>query len=101
MGKRLSEVSQALQGLFSTPYPSMGLDLDGLFDEYPIAFIIIAKHWPGKVYIITYRDDRAKAEQYLKEKNIRYDELILVKTFEEKAEVIKREGISLYYDDQP
>ncbi|MFN5329164.1 MAG: hypothetical protein ACK5DV_08290, partial [Planctomycetota bacterium] len=46
-------------------------------------------------------DDRAKAEQYLKEKNIRYDELILVKTFEEKAEVIKREGISLYYDDQP
>jgi hypothetical protein len=101
MGKRLSEVSEALQGLFSTPYPSMGLDLDGLFDEYPIAFNIIAKHWPGKVYIITYRDDRAKAEQYLKEKNIRYDELILVKTFEEKAEVIKREGISLYYDDQP
>jgi len=84
-----------------TPYPRMGLDLDGLFDEYPIFFKTIASHWPGKVYIITYRDNRETTEAYIKAQNIRCDELILVNSFEEKAEVIERENICLYFDDQP
>lgn len=32
---------------------------------------------------------------------IRYDELILVDSFEAKAEVIRKEGILAYFDDQP
>ncbi len=60
----------------------------------------ISKSWPGKVYILTYRSDRAKAIRDLARFQIRYDELVLVTSFAEKAVVIKREGIQIYFDDQ-
>lgn len=82
------------------PYPSIGLDLDGTIDECPTFFGWLASNWPGKVFIITYRSDRSKAEADLAKHQIRYDELILVKSFGEKAEVIVQQGISFYFDDQ-
>ena len=33
--------------------------------------------------------------------DIRYDELILVRSFDAKAEVIRENGITIYFDDQP
>jgi hypothetical protein len=81
--------------------PSLGIDLDGCVDEAPIFFNILTNRWPGKVYVITYRDDRDKAEQFLKEHNIRWDEVILVNSFDEKAKVIADKGILVYFDDQP
>ena len=99
--KTVGTVAESGEGQVNVPHPRLGLDLDGLFDEYPLFFKTIAQSWPGKVYIITYRDNRKVTEEFLKREAIRCDELILVSTFEEKAEVIKREGIGLYYDDQP
>jgi hypothetical protein len=42
-----------------------------------------------------------KAEADLAKYHIRYDELILVASLESKAEVIQREGILVFVDDQP
>jgi hypothetical protein len=83
------------------PLPSLGLDLDGTIDEAPGLFRLLAQHWPGKVFVITYRSDRAKAESDLKRFDIRYDQLILVDSFEAKAEVIFSNNIQVYFDDQP
>jgi hypothetical protein len=83
------------------PYPSLGIDLDGCVDECPIFFSILTKSWHGKVFVITYRDDRVKAEQVLKHHGVRWDELILVNSFEEKAKVIAEKAILVYFDDQP
>ena len=80
---------------------ALGIDLDGCVDDYELFFSTLTHSWPGKVYVITYRDDRDKAEQVLKQHNIRWDELILVNSFEEKARVIADKGIAIYFDDQP
>jgi len=81
--------------------PSLAIDADGCVDEYPTFFGTLTNSWPGKVYVISYRDDRGKAEQFLKQFGIRWDELILVNSFEEKARVIAEKGILSYFDDQP
>ncbi len=82
-------------------YPNLGIDIDGCIDEATIFFQFLSHCWKGKVYIITFRDDREKAVRDLARFNIRYDELILVDTFEAKAEVVARENIMIYFDDQP
>ena len=84
-----------------TPQPSLGIDLDGCVDECPLFFQVLTHCWPGKVYVLTYRKDREKTIQDLAEFDIKYDELILVDSFDAKAEVIKKEGILVYFDDQP
>lgn len=79
---------------------SIGLDLDGTIDEATPFFQWLSHNWPGKVYILTYRSDRAKTIRDLEKFGVRYDELVLVKSFAEKAVIIKREGIEIYFDDQ-
>lgn len=81
--------------------PSLAVDLDGCVDDHEAFFGTLTNSWPGKVYVITYRDDRGMAEQFLKRHGIRWDELILVNSFEEKAKVIAAKGIGIYFDDQP
>lgn len=83
------------------PAPALGLDLDGVLDESPIFFSLLTRLWPGKVVIITYRDDRAEAEADLERLGIKYDELVLVTSFGQKAEVIVEKGVMVYIDDQP
>ena len=80
--------------------PSIGIDLDGTIDEAPIFFQMLTHRWPGRVFIITFRNDRQKAEERLAELGIRYDELVLVRSHEAKAEVIREQGILIYFDDQ-
>lgn len=98
--RKTTEPLEASKSANDTPFPSLGLDLDGTIDEAPLFFRWLAANWPGKVYIITYRADRAKAEADVAKHKIEYDELILVRSFSEKAEVIEREGIVYYFDDQ-
>ena len=98
---QLSEITEALIHLTESPYPNLGIDIDGCIDEATIFFQFLSHCWKGKVYIITFRDDREKAVRDLARFNIRYDELILVDTFEAKAEVVARENIMIYFDDQP
>lgn len=79
----------------------LGLDLDGVITESPEFFSAWTHSWPGRVVVITYRRDRAKAIADLDERRIRYDEVILVNRFEAKAEVIAEMGVTIYVDDQP
>ena len=91
-------------GIKSKPasvFATLGLDLDGCITEAPQFFSVWTHSWPGKVIVITYRRDRAKAIADLDERNIRYDEVVLVDRFEAKAEVIAEYGVTLYVDDQP
>ena len=99
--RQIKTVAAALQGLFEIPQPSLAIDLDGCVDECPMFFRVLTHCWPGKVYVLTYRKDREKTVQDLAEFDIKYDELILVDSFDAKAEVIEKEGILVYFDDQP
>jgi hypothetical protein len=85
----------------SCPYPSIGIDLDGCVDEAPIFFQLLTRYWPGKVFVLTFRQDRDQAIEDLAKLSIRYDELILVNSFDAKAQVIRETGIMTYFDDQP
>ncbi|WP_435018563.1 hypothetical protein TA3x_000540 [Tundrisphaera sp. TA3] len=85
----------------TTEAPTLGLDLDGCIDEAPDFFSTLSKVWPGKVIVVTFRDDEPKAEADLARFGIRYDNLVLVERLEAKAGVIVENGISVYVDDQP
>jgi hypothetical protein len=84
----------------NTQAPAIALDLDGTIDEAPEFFRLLSQSWPGKVYVITYRSDQAKAERDVAKFGIRCDEVILASRFDEKADVIAERGISVYFDDQ-
>jgi hypothetical protein len=81
--------------------PKLGIDIDGCIDEATLFFQTLTHIWPGKVFVISYRSDRVKAESDLAKYRIRYDELVLVTSFSAKAEVIRKEGILVFFDDQP
>lgn len=95
------EHDQAFRKLAEMPAPALGIDLDGCVDEAPIFFQVLTSRWPGKVVVITYRDDKEKATRFLADYRIRWDDLILVQSFDEKAKVIAEKGILVYFDDQP
>ena len=97
---RIRTAAEAMSNVFEMPYPSLGLDLDGTIDEAPVFFQLLSHRWPGKVFVITYRKDKAKAEEDVRNLNIRYDELILVNSFAAKTNVIADNGIAFYFDDQ-
>ncbi len=80
---------------------TLGLDLDGCITDAPEFFSAWTHSWPGRVIVITYRRDRAKTILDLDERNIRYDEVVLVDRMDAKAAVIAEHGVTLYVDDQP
>lgn len=80
---------------------NLGLDLDGLLDEATDFFRLLARNWLGNVVVISYRNDVAKAEADLDRLGIEYDELVLVDSFDAKADVIAEKNIGVYFDDQP
>ena len=81
--------------------PILGLDLDGVITEYPKIFQALTHSWPGPVLVITYRDDSEQAKKDAEACGIRFDELILVSSFEEKGRVVRERGVAMYFDDQP
>lgn len=99
---QIHETVEILRGIFHqpSPPPALGLDLDGCIDEAPEFFRVLSKVWPGEVFVITYRNDKAKAEADVAKFEIQCDEVILVSSFEEKSRVIAEKGISVYVDDQ-
>ena len=80
--------------------PAIALDLDGTIDEAPEFFRVLSECWPGKVYVITFRLDRAKAERDVARFGIRCDEVVVVNSFQQKATEIAKREISVYFDDQ-
>lgn len=81
--------------------PTLGLDIDGVITDAPEFFSAWSHSWPGRVVVITFRQDRETAIRDLNEMKIRYDQLHLVGRFEQKAEVIQNEQVDLFVDDQP
>ena len=80
---------------------SLGLDLDGVIDENAAFFAVLTDAWPGDVFIITYRDDKARAILDLAGFGVvKYTDVVLVNSFAEKADVIARLAIDVYIDDQ-
>lgn len=98
---QIYEATDILLNIFDQPKPTLGIDLDGCVDESPRFFSILSQVWPGEVIVVTYRSDRAKAIADLGKHGIKFTDVVLVSSFEAKAEVIKEWGINVYIDDQP
>lgn len=62
---------------------------------------MLVRIWPGNVVVISYRNNYGKAETDLERLGIEYDELVLVDSFDAKADVIAEKNIGVYFDDQP
>lgn len=97
----MKESQKLLKEAFQPVCPALAVDLDGCCNESPIFFSILTSNWPGKVFVITFREDKEKAKEDLDKFQITYDEVILVNSFDQKAEVIVEKGIMFYFDDQP
>lgn len=95
----MSKVNEVLEAVHQIPQPSLGLDLDGTITESPMFFHILSNSWPGKVYVITYRDDLPGIKEELRKCNVKYTDIIMVNSFEQKAVEIERLGISVFFDD--
>lgn len=80
-------------------YPTIGIDLDGTITESVLFFNFLSHSWPGRVVVITYRDDRQKTVEDLEKLGIKYDELILAKSMDKSGD-IKDSGVDIYFDDQ-
>ncbi|MBN2560499.1 MAG: hypothetical protein JXQ75_06180 [Phycisphaerae bacterium] len=79
---------------------AIALDIDGTIDQAPELFSFLSKHWPGKVYVVTYREDRQDAEEVLASWGIRYDALYLVRASETKTELLERLGdVRFFFED--
>lgn len=79
--------------------PALGLDLDGTIDEALQFFSIFSHVWPGRVYIVTHRSDHAKAVADATRYGIRFDELILAASYQDKAAIVAAHGIKVFVDD--
>jgi hypothetical protein len=97
---RIKHAADVLREVVHQPQPTLGIDLDGCVDESSF-FQILSHVWPGDVIVVTFRRDRDKAIVDLQKYGIRYTDVVLVNSFDQKAEVIAERGISFYIDDQP
>lgn len=98
--RQIRETVDMLIRIHEQPQPTLGIDLDGCVDE-SCFFNILTHVWPGDVIVITFRRDREKTLADLKKYGIRYTDVVLVSSFDAKADVIRERGISFYIDDQP
>lgn len=98
---QIRETGNTPSDIGNQPQPTLGIDLDGCVDESPAFFRILSYVWPGEVIVVTFRSDRAKAVADLQKHGIRFTDVVLVRSFDAKAEVIAQRGISFYIDDQP
>jgi hypothetical protein len=98
---QIRQASDVLREVVHQPQPTLGIDLDGCVDEAPAFFNILSHVWPGDVIVVTFRTDRENAVADLEKHGIRFTDVVLVNSFEAKAEVIVERGISFYVDDQP
>jgi hypothetical protein len=98
---QIRQARDVLREVVSQPKPTLGIDLDGCVDESPSFFNILSHVWPGDVIVITFRSDREKAIADLEKHGIKFTDVVLVSSFDAKADAIAERGISFYIDDQP
>jgi uncharacterized HAD superfamily protein len=99
--EHVREMTSVLQSIFDCGYepPALGIDLDGTITDAPDFFRSMTAKWDGKIYIITYRDDKEVAENDVRKHGVRFDEVILVNSFKQKADVIREKNIKFFFDD--
>jgi len=78
---------------------ALGFDFDGTIDEAPAFFTELTRTWTGPIYCVTYREDAAKVAADVEKIGLRNVEVVLVNSFAEKADVIKRLNIKVFFDD--
>jgi hypothetical protein len=84
----------------STMEPAIALDIDGTISQAPDFFAHLSQHWPGKVYVITFREDLKEAQTKLDNWGIRYDELIRTSVHVSKADLMEtRADIRYFFED--
>lgn len=91
-------VCRSVKNIFDKA-PTLGLDIDGTIDEAVDFFSILSNVWPGRVVVITYRRDRQKAVDYLKDLGVYYDDLVLSGSLD-KSEAVRENGVDVFIDDQ-
>jgi hypothetical protein len=79
--------------------PSLGLDLDGTIDENPAYFSALSHSWPGRVVIVTCRDDLEDICRDLAEFGVCYDEVVAVSEIDKSAVLVEKQ-IDVFIDDQ-
>ena len=79
----------------------IAFDLDDTITHAPEFFSTLSKLWNDDVYIITFRSDRLSTMEDLLRLDIRYTDVILVSSGDEKADVVRHLGIAVYFDDMP
>ena len=94
-----NQIRPLLQSIFDTPQ-HLGLDIDGTIDENPQFFSLLTRIWPGKITIITLREDSPRTREYLDSFGIIYDQLFSVKRLRDKAKIIIDQGVNVYIYDQ-
>jgi len=82
-------------------FPPIGIDIDGTITAYPDFFSRLSHVWPGDVYVITYRYNKECSIETCKEHNIRYTDVVLAKSRNDKCRIVKELGIIAFYDDMP
>ena len=80
--------------------PTLGIDIDGTIDENPQFFKMLSQTWPGRVVIITCRNDRRKTTTDLKTWDIYYDHLVMVGRLSDKPRHIEENKVDIFIDDQ-
>jgi hypothetical protein len=99
-----SELPQLMLNVFDhhdgITSPHLGLDVDGTMDVNPRFFEILSHLWPGKVTVITLREDSEATRRYVADFRVRFDHLVSVKRLEDKAKVIVEHNVTVFVDDQ-
>lgn len=98
---QIAQASQVVRDTLHQPKPTLGIDLDGCVDEAPGFFHILTTVWPGDVLVITFRDDREKAIADCEKHRLRFTDVVLATSFDDKARIIAERQVSFYIDDQP
>jgi uncharacterized HAD superfamily protein len=97
---RIKKTGELIARVAEVPKPpALGLDLDGTIDEATDFFKFLSAMWNGPVFVITYRNDTEGIVRDLKKYDIKYTAIVSVKTFAEKAEIIKDLNVKVFFDD--
>jgi uncharacterized HAD superfamily protein len=80
--------------------PTLGIDIDGTIEESPQFLKVLSNTWPGRVVIITCRNDRVKAAADLSKWGIYYDHLVLARLLSDKPKQIADNHVDVFIDDQ-
>ena len=80
-------------------FPVLGLDIDGVITDFPEFFVSLSNSWPGRVVVVSFRDNYDKAFKLLKNVGVYFDDLILSPSLD-KSEIIRSEKINIFIDDQ-